>query len=239
MSHKNYYNILGVDSTATTREIKNAYRKLSKQFHPDRNDGDSFLADMFKNINEAYEVLSNEEKRSSYDQSLKFFSDNFNQNTYQKPHKEESSDYSAEMIQDFQDLVDNVQLSFEQSTLLVEKEIALYNAEYIPVPRYFTFKKAIFSLSIIFISWLIFDGNLSFDTQEKSASFTNQKYDFTTNKKTSIYLKPNIKSAVIGKANKGDQFNSLRKTKYFIKVSFDNNSNITNGYILKDHLIKN
>lgn len=66
---KDYYYILGVDKNCSVEEIKKAYRKLSHKFHPDKNDGDTFFADRFKEINEAYETLCNTQKRSIYDRS--------------------------------------------------------------------------------------------------------------------------------------------------------------------------
>ena len=65
--NKDYYNILGVDKTADDKQIKSAYRKLSLKFHPDKNPGNKEAEEKFKEINEAYEVLSDEEKRSTYD----------------------------------------------------------------------------------------------------------------------------------------------------------------------------
>jgi len=67
MAGKNYYNILGVNRSATEREIKQAYRKLARQHHPDVNPGDKSAEEKFKRINEAYEVLSDEKKRRKYD----------------------------------------------------------------------------------------------------------------------------------------------------------------------------
>jgi len=67
MAGKNYYNILGVNRSATEREIKQAYRKLARQHHPDVNPGDKSAEEKFKQINEAYEVLSDEKKRRKYD----------------------------------------------------------------------------------------------------------------------------------------------------------------------------
>jgi DnaJ-class molecular chaperone len=64
---KNYYYILGVKETASIDEIKIAYRKLSVKFHPDKNDGDAFFTERFKEIQEAYEVLANDQKRKNYD----------------------------------------------------------------------------------------------------------------------------------------------------------------------------
>ena len=67
MEHKDYYEILGVASDATAKDIKDTYRKLALQFHPDRNPGDTIAAEKMKTINEAYAVLSNDQKRKEYD----------------------------------------------------------------------------------------------------------------------------------------------------------------------------
>ncbi|MGD2125648.1 MAG: DnaJ C-terminal domain-containing protein [Desulfobacteraceae bacterium] len=67
MSGKDYYKILGVSKTASREEIKKAYRKLALQYHPDRNKGDKAAEAKFKNISEAYAVLSDAEKRKQYD----------------------------------------------------------------------------------------------------------------------------------------------------------------------------
>jgi molecular chaperone DnaJ len=69
MSQKrDYYDILGVSKNANESEIKKAYRKLALQYHPDKNPGDSSAEEKFKEAAEAYEVLSNPEKKSRYDQ---------------------------------------------------------------------------------------------------------------------------------------------------------------------------
>ncbi len=68
MEYKDYYQILGVPRTATEKEIKKAYRKLARQYHPDANPNDPNAEEKFKEINEAYEVLSDPEKRKKYDQ---------------------------------------------------------------------------------------------------------------------------------------------------------------------------
>lgn len=67
---KNYYDILGVSKTASQDEIKSAYRKLAKQYHPDFHPGDAAAAEKFKEINEANETLSDENKRKQYDFEL-------------------------------------------------------------------------------------------------------------------------------------------------------------------------
>jgi curved DNA-binding protein len=68
MEYRDYYDILGVDRNASEKDIKRAYRKLAREFHPDVNPGDKTAEDKFKEINEAHEVLSDPEKRSKYDQ---------------------------------------------------------------------------------------------------------------------------------------------------------------------------
>ena len=68
MAGKDYYGVLGVSQNASEREIKQAYRKLARQYHPDVNTGDKSAEAKFKQINEAYEVLSDKEKRRKYDQ---------------------------------------------------------------------------------------------------------------------------------------------------------------------------
>lgn len=67
MSQRDYYEVLDVQRDASAKEIKTAYRKLAMQFHPDRNPGDSEAEGRFKEAAEAYEVLGNPEKRSTYD----------------------------------------------------------------------------------------------------------------------------------------------------------------------------
>src|SRR5690606_25688386 len=69
---KDFYKTLGVAENASADEIKKAYRKLAKQYHPDANPNDSAAADRFKEISEAYSILSDDEKRKQYDQMRKF-----------------------------------------------------------------------------------------------------------------------------------------------------------------------
>lgn len=64
---KNYYEVLGISKTASADEIKKAYRNLAFKYHPDRNSGDKAAEEKFKEINEAYDVLSDEKKRADYD----------------------------------------------------------------------------------------------------------------------------------------------------------------------------
>jgi curved DNA-binding protein CbpA len=64
---KDYYYILGLKPSAATEDVKKAYRKLSLKFHPDKNDGDEFFTERFKEIQEAYSILIDSSKRQNYD----------------------------------------------------------------------------------------------------------------------------------------------------------------------------
>ncbi len=68
MANSDYYQVLGISKNATAAEIKKAYRKLALQHHPDRNKGDKAAEEKFKEVNKAYEVLSDAGKRQTYDQ---------------------------------------------------------------------------------------------------------------------------------------------------------------------------
>lgn len=68
MEYKDYYKILGVERSASADAIRKAYRKLAMQYHPDRNPGDKISEERFKDLNEAYQVLSDDQKRARYDQ---------------------------------------------------------------------------------------------------------------------------------------------------------------------------
>ena len=70
---KDYYKVLGVSSTASAADIKKAYRKLAKEFHPDSNVGDAAAEEKFKGISEAYDVLSSDSKRGEYDDARRMF----------------------------------------------------------------------------------------------------------------------------------------------------------------------
>ena len=65
MSKKDYYDVLGVGKSANKDELKKAYRKLAMKYHPDRNPDDSQAAEKFKELSEAYEILSDDQKRQT------------------------------------------------------------------------------------------------------------------------------------------------------------------------------
>ena len=65
---RDYYDVLGLSRDASERDVKKAYRKLAMKYHPDRNPGDTEAEEKFKELSEAADVLSDQEKRASYDQ---------------------------------------------------------------------------------------------------------------------------------------------------------------------------
>jgi hypothetical protein len=85
----NYYQILGLSNKSTKEEIKKAYRLYATKFHPDKQDGDKFFEERFKEIQEAYEVLINDEKREKY--NSKFYNDTFIEKQKKQAQKEQET----------------------------------------------------------------------------------------------------------------------------------------------------
>lgn len=101
MAKRDYYEVLGVARTADDKEIKSAFRKLAKELHPDRNPGDEEAERKFKEINEAYEVLKDQQKRAAYDQ---FGHNAFEGGGFGGGGAGFDSDFSASMSDIFDDL---------------------------------------------------------------------------------------------------------------------------------------
>lgn len=91
---KNYYQLLDIGNDASLDDIKKAYRLYAKKFHPDKHHGDKFFEERFKEVQEAYDVLSNKNKREAYDEKL------FGKQAdlYQSPENNEKNDFD---INDF------------------------------------------------------------------------------------------------------------------------------------------
>lgn len=90
MNFKDYYSVLGLDKKASADEIKKAYRKLAVKYHPDKNPGNKAAEEKFKEANEAYQVLSDPEKRTKYDE----LGENWKQYEQQGTQNKEGFDWS-------------------------------------------------------------------------------------------------------------------------------------------------
>lgn len=96
---KDYYEVLGIQKSANENEIKRAYRKLAKKYHPDTNQGDEQAAEKFKEINEAYDVLGDEKKRKLYDQyGFAAFQEGFDPEAYKRASSGVSTEASVRAV---------------------------------------------------------------------------------------------------------------------------------------------
>jgi molecular chaperone DnaJ len=117
MSKRNYYDVLGVPKNATSDDIKKAYRKLAKEFHPDKNQGDKVAEEKFKEISEAYEFLSDSNKKSNYDRfgDNHQFSQMFNRN---RPSVRFGNDITITLKLTLEEIYTGVKKTYEYSRLV-------------------------------------------------------------------------------------------------------------------------
>ena len=125
---RDYYEVLGVEKDASPEAIKKAYRKAAMKYHPDRNPGDKEAEAKFKEVNEAHEVLSDEEKRARYDQyGFAGVDPNFNPNAYGGGGR--SSAQTANMPRRGENVMSHLDLTFEEAAFGCEKEVAALRIE--------------------------------------------------------------------------------------------------------------
>jgi curved DNA-binding protein len=108
---RNYYEILGVAKDASSEEIKKAFRRLARRYHPDLNPGDKNAEEQFKDINEAYEILSDDTRRSQYEQFSRLWQQkNFTQRTINRNGNNRSVNPQTDFSQfgDFNNFVDQL-----------------------------------------------------------------------------------------------------------------------------------
>ena len=133
---KSFYDVLGVSKTATEDEIKTAFRKLARQYHPDLHPGDESAANKFKEINEAYETLSDPQKRSEYDAMQSAGAGGAG------PHATGNGRSGSSIFDDFVNMFNgeggnnggdislNVTLTFEEAAFGTQKEITVNRFEH-------------------------------------------------------------------------------------------------------------
>ena len=135
---KDYFKILGISRNATDKEIKSAFRKLARRFHPDLHPNDEKAESEFKEINEAYEILSDQEKKKSYEQYLSYWVTNregqsrdFNKKNNDKSFDENSNfdDLLSDLIGKFsevgQEIYSNISSETNSQSLNLDAEFDL------------------------------------------------------------------------------------------------------------------
>lgn len=134
---KTYYEILGVPKTATDEELKSAFRKLARQYHPDLHPGDETAANKFKEVNEAYETLSDPQKRAEYDAAQSSGGGAGGAEHHGGPGGAHGNSFFDEFVNMFDhhgtgnpgDISLNVTLTFEEAAYGVQKEISVNRVE--------------------------------------------------------------------------------------------------------------
>lgn len=131
---RDFYYILGIENKSTEQEIKTAYRKLSLKFHPDKNNGDGYFEERFKEIQEAYETLSNSKKRMLYDSQLnRYRSGNGNAESLKKYEEELKRKYEEELHKKEEEIKQKYQTpaqrAFEEAEKKRKEEEAKKKAE--------------------------------------------------------------------------------------------------------------
>lgn len=228
MALKNYYDLLGIQSTASQDDIKQAFRKLSMKFHPDKNDGDAFLMEMFKNINEANEVLSNSGKRREYDRQLAGAEEITSTGTYT------TSNDNAYPLQPTDHEKEQLYALWNQYSEKKQKADEAYEyiirADNLDAPRYLTTKKVLSSIVLLLLLWLF----LKPVAESTATNDRSSAYELVITETSKVYRKPNIQSEVIGEMALGDKVYLIDETNYFVKVEFTNSKgNAAQGYVRK------
>lgn len=179
---KNYYDLLGLKPDCSQEDIKKAYRKLSIKFHPDKNDGDEFFSDMFKQINEANEVLSSIPKRENYDtkhcqaNNHKSYTEKTesSKNTYNKTqtNTKQENDFESENRKIIRSKLE-IYLKKDENKKILKRDFE--RVKNIPKPNYLTITKVLGSISVLLIL-LIFNRRLSSNNTDE----LQYKNDVTT-----------------------------------------------------------
>lgn len=221
---KNYYTILGINNDATQEQIKKAYRKLSLKFHPDKNDNDEFLSEMFKNINEANEILSDSEKRKSFDLYL---------SNYTTTHQQSKKSPEPPPPDEYPNIRKLVTIYVEKDRINHFAKHQFELAEKLSKPTNFSFSNVFWTMLIIAGCYWYFKPNFNLSNEKSS-------FELLTTENVIVYSKPNIKSKSIFFIDKNTELNELESTKYFIKIQFtDASGNNQTGYIRKLYVKKN
>ena len=194
MFQKNYYTILGVQKEATPEEIKQAYRKLSLKFHPDKNEGDVFFEEMFKNMCEAYEVLSDASQRAIFDFTVEHISELFQSKinitgnpTAATPEKTTKKTTEKEQQPAVKPIVNDERINalsilyFEKNNIANAKKNIYLRAKNSSKSTHITVSKIIGMTFIMVVSFLILELEVQNYIIEKTKSLEFVKTHFSQN----------------------------------------------------------
>ena len=157
---KDYYEILGVSQKASDDQIRDAYKKLAKAYHPDKHQGDDFFAEKFKSLQEAYAVLSDPESRKDYDTDLA--AELKGQKKTEEPKKQakkkpsqKTSNSTSSKARTVKDLPSLIDIYFEQkiATVKTRKEYDTFLAS--PKKKYSSWVKIVLVVLVIILSTIL------------------------------------------------------------------------------------
>ena len=157
---KDYYEILGVSQKASDDQIRDAYKKLAKAYHPDKHQGDDFFAEKFKSLQEAYAVLSDPESRKDYDTDLA--AELKGQKKTEEPKKQakkkttqKNSNSTSSKARTVKDLPSLIDIYFEQkiATVKTRKEYDTFLAS--PKKQYSSWVKIVLVVLVIILSTIL------------------------------------------------------------------------------------
>lgn len=213
------YLILGLDHGASEDEIKSAYRKLAKQYHPDKTQGDEFLSNMFKKIHTAYETLLSRGSGNS-------------RSSYEEPSSAKSSRpaYNAtpvlrQWVADYQK--GQQRLSDEQYNL--KRVQSIQNIKHLSVQNLLK----VIGLAVL-VSLFFYPERLK--SNRKQPLQQVNKSGWVLKNEASLYRKPDMKTKVLTSLKVGVQLDSIGETKYYYKVRSGSGTTKITGYILKDKI---
>lgn len=222
MTNKDYYYILGVKKDASIMEIKEAFRKLSMKFHPDKNDTNDnrFWSDRFIEIKEAYDTLVDDKLRAEYDKNFIEKNDGSTMNTNEIKRNENAFLYTLNSDID----------SYLQKLKIAKQNLNELNSIH-PPTKQMTTQKWIISILLISLFGYIFTKS-SFNFEYLNAE-AKEAQIIADNPGTYIYSEPDIKSKILTSFGEINNVSFEGQTKYFYLVKY-NDSLI--GYVRKKEI---
>lgn len=219
MNKKESYTILGLEENASLDEIKLAYRKLAKQYHPDRTGGDEFFTNMFRKINQAYENLL----------SANDFDNNYTTHSTKENNKHKRVIVNPNVdkwIEKRHQLFDFIGYSKEQLDYLKNRK----------TKRALSLSNILKLAGIALLIAIVFNPYGIEKVTAKPKDILTTKWKTTS--KTSLYTSPDSQTHPISELAEGQPLDSIGATKYFFKVQVLNGDNIQTGYVLKRKISK-